>query len=84
MILVDLLKALSGNTNVNVTLLDEDENTLITFNAAGYAAVESDLGIRTVKRVKIATAQAVSVMIEDPVEEKPEETEGDSNETENP
>lgn len=69
MILSDLLSALSSNTNVNVTLLDSNDNTLITFNAAGHAAVESDLGKRTVKRVKINTAQAVTISIDDAVEE---------------
>ena len=65
MILSDLLKALSGNASVNITLN----------NAGGYAAVESDLGKRTVKKVKIMTANAVTVVINDPAEEEETPTE---------
>lgn len=75
MILSDLLSALSSNANVNVTLLDSNDNNLITFNAAGYAAVESDLGKRTVKRVKINTAQQVTISVDDAAPEpEPEPT----------
>lgn len=65
MILSDVLAALSNNTGVNITLMDDSDNTLITFNAAGYGAVESDLGTRNVKRIKINTANSVTVSIED-------------------
>lgn len=70
MLLIDLLKALSGNANVNITLNNADGDSLITFNAGGYAAVETDLGKRTVKKVKIMTANAVSITINDAVEEE--------------
>lgn len=75
MILSDLLKALSGNAGVNITLNNADGDSLITFNAGGYAAVESDLGKRTVKKVKIMTANAVTVVINDPAEEEETPTE---------
>lgn len=75
MILSDLLKALSGNASVNITLNNADGDSLITFNAGGYAAVESDLGKRTVKKVKIMTANAVTVVINDPAEEEETPTE---------
>lgn len=70
MILSDLLKALSGNAGVNITLNNADGDSLITFNAGGYEAVESELGKRTVKKVKIMTANAVTVVINDPAEEE--------------
>ena len=70
MLLLDLLKALSGNSNVNITLNNADGDSLITFNAGGYAAVETDLGKRTVKKVKIMTANAVTIVINDAVEEE--------------
>ena len=64
MILSDLLKALSGNANVNITLSDADNDALITFNAGGYAAVESELGKRIVKKVKVVSAQAVTIVLD--------------------
>lgn len=63
--LTDLLAALSSNANVNVTLIDGNDNPMITFNAAGYGAVENDLGTRTVKRIKITSGTAVTISIED-------------------
>lgn len=75
MILSDLLSALSSNSEVKVTLLDSSDNVLISFTAPGYAAIESDLGKRTVKRIKINTAQAVTISIDDAVPEpEPEPT----------
>lgn len=66
MILSDLLVALSNNMDVNITLMDDSDNKLITFNASGYGAVESDLGNRKVKRIKIEPALSVVIAIEDP------------------
>lgn len=65
MILSDLLAALSSNTGVSITLMDDNDNALITFNAAGYGAVESDLGSRKIKRIKINTANSVTISVED-------------------
>jgi hypothetical protein len=53
--LADLLAALSSNTNTSIVLLDSNDNEMITFKAAGYASVNSELGEREVKRIKIAT-----------------------------
>lgn len=66
MTLSQLLAALSNNTEVNVVLMDDGDNQLITFGAAGYASLESDLGTRTVKRIKINSAKEVVISIEDP------------------
>lgn len=63
--LIDLLKALSANKALNITLIDSSEESLITFNAAGYSSVEGDLGERTVKKVTVASVNSVSVVIED-------------------
>jgi hypothetical protein len=71
--LSDLLKALSYNTNVNVTLLDPEDVELITFNAVGYKAVESELGKKKVKKIKIDSATAVTIALDE--EEVTEETE---------
>ncbi len=65
MTLSELLTALSSNTNVNITLMDDADNQLITFNAAGYGAVESDLGTRKVKRIKISSGTSVVISVED-------------------
>lgn len=67
MILSDVLVALSVNANVNIVLVDDADNQLITFNAAGYASIESDLGARAVKNIKINNAKEVIVSIKDPV-----------------
>lgn len=63
--LSDLLAALSNNENVDVTLLDSKDIKLITFNAAGYVAVESELGKRIVRRIKITSATNVFISVED-------------------
>ena len=65
MTLSELLIALSGNKDLFVSLLDDNDNPIITFDAAGYAAVENDLGTRVVKRIKINGITKVSVSLED-------------------
>ena len=65
MILSDLLKAMANNENVNITLVDSDENKLITFGASGYQNVESDVTARTVKKIKIESIVSVLIYIED-------------------
>ena len=60
------LDALTGGNEVAVVLMDDGDNQLITFGAAGYASLESDLGTRTVKRIKINSAKEVVISIEDP------------------
>jgi len=63
--LSDLLVALANNTKLYITLADKNGNDLITFNAAGYESVESDLGTREVNRIEIVTPSAVNVILED-------------------
>lgn len=65
MTLSDLLVALANNVGVNITLMDDNDNLIITFGAGGYAAIESDLGSRAVKRIKIESSKDVTVAIED-------------------
>lgn len=67
MTLADLLKAMSCNDRVNITLIDSDDKVLITFGANGYSAVESDVTSRTVKKIKVDSATAVLVYIEDAI-----------------
>jgi len=66
MTLIQLLTALSGNTSVNITLQDKEENCLITFNAPGYQQIENDLGARTVLKVWVTASNAVTIQIDDP------------------
>lgn len=66
MILKNLLAALSNNSAVNITLIDDNDNILITFGAPGYNTISDDLGNRTVKRVKIVTGNQVTIAVEDP------------------
>lgn len=64
MALSDLLVALANNTKLYITLADENNDVLITFNAPGYASVESDLGSRVVKEISITSSNAVTVVLE--------------------
>jgi len=64
MTLLDVLTALANNTGVNITLVDEDGNTLITFGAPGFGSIESDLGARIVKRIRIQSQKEVVITIE--------------------
>lgn len=63
--LIDVLKALVVNTNLSVTLVDSDETTLITFNSQGYSSIESDLGDKEVKKIKITSNSAVTLILGD-------------------
>lgn len=65
MILSETLAALSNNTNLNITLMDDQDNQLITFNAVGYPSVESDLGTRTVKSIKVSSGTAVVISLKE-------------------
>ena len=65
--LIDLLTAIGKdnvNPKVNVTVYDNDNNALITYNAGGYSWVESELGPKKVKKVQIASVQLINVFID--------------------
>ena len=66
MTLSQALAALAGNAAVNITLIDDNDVVLITFGAAGYASIESDLGTKVVKYIKISSAKEVVIAIKDP------------------
>lgn len=61
--LIDLLAALSSNSNVRISLKDEAGATLITFDAPGYRMVEGDLGTYDVKQITVRTATALEVTV---------------------
>ena len=65
MTLKDLLAAMSNNSNVSITLIDDNDNVLITFGAPGYNTISADLGARKVKRIKIVTSNQVTIAVED-------------------
>lgn len=65
MALSDLLVTLTSNQKLFITLADDNGTALITFNAAGYTSVESDLGSRVVKRIRIESPSAITVTLED-------------------
>lgn len=65
MTLIETLAALSNNTNVNITLVDDQDNTLITFNAVGYQSVESDLGARVVKYIKVSSGTLLTISLKE-------------------
>ena len=62
MALSDLLVALANNSKLFVTLIDGDSE-LISFNAAGYASVESDLGARTVDKIVVDSVSVIKVYL---------------------
>lgn len=65
MILAEFLKTMRANDKVNITLIDSDDNVLITFNCKGYEAVESDIQKRVVNKIKVDTEKLILVYIED-------------------
>ena len=65
MTLSNVFAILVNNEGLNITLIDSAGKNLITFNASGYAAVESDLGTRAVTSVKIISAAQVNITIGD-------------------
>lgn len=65
MTLIETLAALSNNTNVNITLVDDQDNALITFNAVGYQSVESDLGARVVKYIKVSSGTLLTIALKE-------------------
>lgn len=62
MILSDLLVALSENAGQFITIVD-GEAELITFNASGYASVESDITERTVDKITIVDPRNIKVFL---------------------
>lgn len=65
--LIEVLKALANNTAAGITIVDINEVALITFNAAGYKSIESDLGNRKVKRIKVTSATDIALYIDDEI-----------------
>ena len=62
MTLNQLLTAMAGNANTNIALVDSDDSAMITFNASGYASIESDLLSRTVSTITIGQ-KAITVKL---------------------
>lgn len=62
MALSDLLVTLANNSKLFVTLIDGDTE-LISFNAAGYESVESDLGARTVDKIIVDSVSVIKVVL---------------------
>ena len=62
--LLEALGANGANPDVNVTIIDNNDVKLITYNAAGYGSIESDLSAKKVKKIVINTMTAVTVYID--------------------
>lgn len=60
------LAALSANTSISITLIDDNDVVLITFGAPGYASIEADLGEYTVKYIKVNSAKELVIAIKEP------------------
>lgn len=65
MALSDLLVTLANNQKLYITLNNKAGDKLITFNAAGYSSVESDLGSRVVNRIELVSANEITITLED-------------------
>ena len=63
MTLLQVLTALANNTTTNITLVDAENNQIITFNASGYEAVDATYTAKVVKAITIISAQAVTISI---------------------
>lgn len=63
MTLENLLPTLSKNESLNITLVDSDDTNLITFNAAGYGSVESDLFARTVSKITVNSNKSMLIKL---------------------
>ena len=63
MTLNQLLVAMKDNVNTNICIVESDGTKLITFNAGGYASVESDLLARQVSTVSINTMALVTIKL---------------------
>ena len=63
MTLLQALTALANNTGVNITLTDTENNQIVTFNAAGYTAVDDDITSRIVNSITVVSTQSVTIQI---------------------
>lgn len=65
MTLSELLPVLAGNNILNITLLNKTGKSIITFNAAGYQAIESDLGAYEVTEISVVSSSSINVSVEE-------------------
>ena len=72
--LLEALGANGANPDVNVTIVDNNDVPLITYNAGGYGSIESDLSDKKVKKIVINSYTAVTVFIDDDDVPEPEPT----------
>lgn len=63
MTLGNLLPTLSKNTSLNITLLDDSDNEMITFNAAGWQNIEEDLTQYNVTKITVDSNKLIKVKI---------------------
>lgn len=64
MTLENLLPTLSKNASLNITLVNDD-GEMITFNAAGYENIESDLNTKVVKAITVDSNKLIKIKIAD-------------------
>lgn len=76
MLLSELLKMISTNPEVKVTIID-DGTDIVTFNAAGYSAISEELNSRTVDKIIFAAdMKLVKIYLEKVVEPEPDPDSG--------
>lgn len=65
MTLENLLTTLSKNDMLSITLVDNNEEKLITFNVGGYANVENDLFVKIVNKITVESNKSIIIKIVD-------------------
>lgn len=63
MTLLQLLTALSSNSKLNISVLDSDGESLITFNAAGFESIAGNVTERTVESITVDSGTSVVVKL---------------------
>lgn len=63
MTLLQLLTALSSNSKLNISVLDSDGESLITFNAAGFESIADDVTGRTVESITVDSGTSIVVKL---------------------
>ena len=62
MTLEELLIALKDNP-INITLVDSEDKSLITFNAGGYESIESDLFNSIVDTITVSSSKLITIKL---------------------
>ena len=77
MTLGDLLPLIAHNPKLSIKIMEADNTAIITFDAAGYAAISSELNARDLDKITIAEVVHDDVLFKLYLKELPPEPEPD-------